>query len=261
VPRERFLTETEYAKLEAAIAPKRRQRLRFHVLTGANLGESEKVSREHVDFDRRVLTIPGTKTKYRFREIPFSALPELDRLIHDIVDSLPEDQETLFDPWSNMRRDLSLACKLVGIANINTNDLRRTFCSWLAQRGVPMIVAAHLMGHGSTKMVEMVYARIDQSTKNKAMALLGDIAFGDLEAASDLPQNFHKNLPTQDASGASDRSDEDGEVERALRAAALKQRKDLQKATSPPPFDDGLDVPRDRIELPTRGFSVPCSTD
>jgi integrase len=255
VPGDRFLSEAEYVKLEQSLAPKRRLRLRFHVLTGANLGESEKVSREHVDFERRVLTLPGTKTKYRHREIPFSALPELERLLHELVDSLPEEQEQLFEPWGNMRRDLTLACERIGIASVNTNDLRRTFCSWLAQRGVPVIVAAHLMGHGSTKMVETVYARIDHTTKNNAMALLGDISFGEL-GAPQLPQNFHKTLPTQDAQDASDRSRMDEEVEQALRSDAAKRRNALRKAKAPTPSDVGASVPRDRIELPTRGFSV-----
>ena len=37
------------------------------------------------------------------------------------------------------------------------NDLRRTFASWLKQSGQDSLVVARLMGHTSTRMVELVY--------------------------------------------------------------------------------------------------------
>lgn len=55
---------------------------------------------------------------------------------------------------------------------VTPNDLRRTFASWLAQAGVPLFHAAKLMGHGSTKMLERVYARLAPENARSAIAML-----------------------------------------------------------------------------------------
>lgn len=55
---------------------------------------------------------------------------------------------------------------------VTPNDLRRTYASWLAQQGVPLHTAAKLMGHGSTQMLERVYARLAPETLRDAVAKL-----------------------------------------------------------------------------------------
>lgn len=59
---------------------------------------------------------------------------------------------------------------------VSPNDLRRTFASWLAQRGVPLLTASQLMGHSTTKMLETVYARLGPQTMRDAIALLPDVS-------------------------------------------------------------------------------------
>jgi integrase len=61
---------------------------------------------------------------------------------------------------------------------ITPNDLRRTFASWLAQSGVPLFHAAKLMGHGTTKMLERVYARLAPENARSAIALLPESVAG-----------------------------------------------------------------------------------
>ena len=63
--------------------------------------------------------------------------------------------------WPNVRRDLAVACRHAGIPRVSPNDLRRTFASWLKQRGVDSMVVARLLGHSSTAMVERVYGRLN----------------------------------------------------------------------------------------------------
>ena len=45
------------------------------------------------------------------------------------------------------------------IERVSPNDLRRTFASWLKQASVDSFVVAQLLGHSSSRMVEMVYYR------------------------------------------------------------------------------------------------------
>src|SRR5215813_3753697 len=51
--------------------------------------------------------------------------------------------------WHNVRRDLTIACQRAGIRPVSPNDLRRTFASWLKQRGVDsMVVPRRRVGAG-----------------------------------------------------------------------------------------------------------------
>jgi integrase len=51
----------------------------------------------------------------------------------------------LFEPWSNVRRDLNAACKRARIAPCSPNDLRRTFGNWMVEGGVPRNIVAEMM--------------------------------------------------------------------------------------------------------------------
>lgn len=76
----------------------------------------------------------------------------------------------LFPRWGNVRRDLAIACAEVKIACVTPNDLRRTFCTWLAEAGVPELVTASLMGHANSAMIRKVYARIGTAAQVQAIA-------------------------------------------------------------------------------------------
>jgi len=79
----------------------------------------------------------------------------------------------------NVRRDLHAACARAKIPPCSPNDLRRTYASWLKQAVVDSAVVAKLLGHSSTKMVDLVYGRIDDATLARAASLLPG---GDCEA-------------------------------------------------------------------------------
>ncbi|HMJ14785.1 MAG TPA: tyrosine-type recombinase/integrase, partial [Polyangiaceae bacterium] len=78
---------------------------------------------------------------------------------------------------------------------VTPNDLRRTYASWLAQAGVPMLHAMKLMGHGSTQMLERVYAQLAPEHLKEAVALLprevtmvtGTVAPNRLERGTSAP--------------------------------------------------------------------------
>jgi len=150
-PRIRWLPEVEYQKLESELHPSRRKHVRFFVLTGACYGEAERVARTDVDLHSGVLRLPGTKRETCDRRLPFNALPGLEELLQDILGELPQGRKRLFARWSNMRRDLRDACERAGIEPVSPNDLRRTFASWLKNRGLDSAVIARLMGHSSTR--------------------------------------------------------------------------------------------------------------
>jgi hypothetical protein len=60
----------------------------------------------------------------------------------------------------------------MGMRNISPNDLRRTFASWLKQAGVDSMVVAKLLGHTTSRMVELVYGHLNDATTRAAITKL-----------------------------------------------------------------------------------------
>jgi integrase len=175
--------------------------------TGARLKELHGIEADHVSLKRRTLFIAGTKTKKARRTVPITdaVVEAFERRIRRFP------RGPLFPVWGKVQRDLYAAClrierrqnppeKRVTAKRSNTgrvqnpkgnpvpkservrpahafdpvtpNDLRRTYASWLAQAGVPMLHAMKLMGHGSTQMLERVYAHLTSDNLREAVALL-----------------------------------------------------------------------------------------
>jgi hypothetical protein len=58
-----------------------------------------------------------------------------------------------------MRRDILAACKRSGVAPCTTNDFRRTHATMLSEAGVDRDVTRRLLGHTTTKLVDLVYGQ------------------------------------------------------------------------------------------------------
>jgi len=173
-PRGRHLTPIEYGALLTQLTPARQLWVTVAVYTGARLGELQRLEWGHVDFDRGWIHLPGTKTAHAFRTIP------LHEPLRPWLEAWAADAEPgpVVEPWLNYRRDLAAACKRAGIDPVTANDLRRTFASWMKQAGVDSLAVAHLLGHSSTRMVELVYGRLNPSVYQAAVASLPRCATG-----------------------------------------------------------------------------------
>jgi len=175
VPRKRHLSREEVQKLMSALPPNRSLTLLFFVFTGASLGEARRCTRGDVDFENKVLTLPGTKREARNRRIPFGLFSELEDLLHQLEDQMSPGQTALLPKWSNIRRDLAMACEKTGIERVSPNDLRRTFGSWLKNLGLDSALVARLMGHTSVRMVDRVYGHLDDHTLAQGLGRLGEL--------------------------------------------------------------------------------------
>jgi integrase len=163
-PRERWLTVDEYRALHGTFAEGKRRYLAAYVHTGMRL--SELYQCERIGDVLRVTQTKGNAKvgEVRTREVPIAAelLPVLD------AHPLPWPRY----PNAHMNDDLKRACQRVGIERVSANDLRRTFCSWLCNAGVPELAVIRLMGHSSSAMVRRVYAQLAPSTLEDAIARL-----------------------------------------------------------------------------------------
>lgn len=167
-PREVWLTEHQAEQLLERIAPRRRLWVALGLYGGLSLGEIERLRWEHVDLRARHMRIPGTKREGRWRAIPIAP-----RLVAELERSAPaapaKRAGPVADRWRNVRRDLAIACEAARVPRVTPNDLRRTFASWLKNQRVDSAVVARLLGHSSTRMVDLVYGRLSEDTLADAL--------------------------------------------------------------------------------------------
>jgi len=173
VPRSRWLPPEELSALLGKLVPDRAARVAFMVAVGAELGATDRARRE--DIGREFVLVRGTKRASRWRKVPV-VTKEQRSLLAYVQEHAEGTNGLLFRPWStgSIIRDIKGACRRAGIEPCTPNDLRRTFAQWLRQGGVPIELLAPMMGHTTTKMVQMVYAKLNE----KALAARVRAALG-----------------------------------------------------------------------------------
>lgn len=164
VPRKVWLAVEEFEALLCKLNARHKLWVLVAVYTGARFSEVERLDWQDVDFRTGRLRIRGTKGK-----------AEADRFVglHPrLAEALAARRRVrgpVVQPWRNVRRDLPRACVRAGVKRVVPNDLRRTFASWLVQRGETSYVVSQLLGHTSSVMVERVYGRLSDATLQSAI--------------------------------------------------------------------------------------------
>ncbi len=186
-PRETYLTPEQFATLAEHLviprpnskeATKCKERVRrvnrtlYLLLAGlaaARRGEVEKLDWTHVNLAGNVIRVP--KTKARNNEAKFVTVP-IHPVLRPWLEVLRKPEGRIVEKWGSIGRDLPDACTRAGVPRITCNDLRRTFASWGVQAGIPAKVIANLMGHTSTRMVDLVYGRVGANDYELAISKL-----------------------------------------------------------------------------------------
>jgi len=237
-PRTTYLTPDQFHALCLELTPRRanlrpgplaryearRNNRALYVMLAAlaspRRGELEALRWEHVDLARNVIRIPKGKTVGRVVAIHPVLRPWLEAL---------EGSGPIVEPWANIGRDLPAACARAGVPRVTLNDLRRTFASWLVQAGISLYVVSRLLGHKSTRMVEMVYGQLDEATLIAAMSAMPGCDAG-------VPH-----------AGARDGTSGTG----GTAGVPLSIVNSLEESAN----SAACEVPKDGVEPPTRGFS------
>ena len=283
-PKDRYLSEQEFALLLAALPAHRRLWVAFAVYTGARASEVEAVCWEHVDLVRGQILILGTKTEKARRRVAIAAA------LRVLLEGVDEERRvgSVVEPWGNVRRDLAEAIDRANrklqkeaveagarppepMRKVSPNDLRRTFASWLKQRGVDSMVVAKLLGHTTSRMVELVYGHLNDATTQAAVAQLPAMAptVAELPPAPEpapitsLDAWRRRGARPAAKSAVAEIGEAPDAGDRGSKWVAEQERPErrerLQRRGRRESFPQVL-VPSPGIEPGTRGFSVRCST-
>jgi integrase len=103
-------------------------------------------------------TTKSKKTKKCMASRPVVA--EIMNVLSKYVYSLDVGQEKLFKRKFNHRIWRKI-CDKAGLADLKFHDLRRTFCSLLAQNGVLTAITQRLLEHSSPNLTNKVYTNVD----------------------------------------------------------------------------------------------------
>ncbi len=126
--------------------------------TGLRRSDIDSLKISDLDFEKGCIATTSRKTKKSMASRPVSAeiMTELSRY----VCSLNTGQEKLFNTKFNHRIWRKI-CKAAGLVDLKFHDLRKTFCSLLAQNGVSTAVTQRLLEHSSPNLTNKVYTNVD----------------------------------------------------------------------------------------------------
>lgn len=210
---ERFLTSEELARLGNALnaaknghlvvdpdakAPEKRKRggqkkiglrsenpravaaIELLLLTGCRLGEVLNLRWSQVDFERRFLLLPDSKTGAKTVYLSETAL----RILRDIGGS----EESLYvfpgkrstEPLRSIRVPWEHICKSARLDNLRLHDLRHSFASVGAASGLSLPMIGALLGHSQPNTTAR-YAHLAASPLHQAVDAIAEKILGAMQ--------------------------------------------------------------------------------
>jgi integrase len=156
----RSLNDIEINKLLKTMKPypSMKNRVLLALATGLRRGDIDSLKISDIDFETNSITTSSRKTKKSMASRPVAA--EIMSELSKYVCGLDVGQENLFRTKFNHRKWRDI-CKKAGLADLKFHDLRRTFCSLLAQNGVSTAVTQRLLEHSSPNLTNKVYTNVD----------------------------------------------------------------------------------------------------
>jgi len=163
-----FLTREEFERLFENLSETYRDLCYFLVMTGARLGEALSLKWENIIWDVGVVYLPDSKAnRERVIVLAGSVLELLKRRREKIKDDrvFPHSER-------EFRRAFKRALEKAGLPRtIRIHDLRHTFASWLAMKGVPLQQIKDLLGH-SQITTTLRYSHLNPEVLRKAVSVL-----------------------------------------------------------------------------------------
>jgi integrase len=148
--------------------PTLRLRVLLAVTTGLRRGDIEAIRIGDIHFDRNTVTTQNRKAGKAMAERPIPE--EIITELSNYVATLPDGQERLFADRFSPKR-WKKTWKAARLPSLRFHDLRKTFASLLAQRGVSTAVTQRLLEHSSPQLTNDVYINVDPALRQAVSQL------------------------------------------------------------------------------------------
>lgn len=142
--------------------PPVRLRVLLAVTTGLRRGDIEAIRIGDIHFDRNTIATRNHKAGKAMAERPVPE--EIMTELSNYVATFPDGRERLFTDrfspkkWERIRKAMRLP-------ELGFHDLRETFASLLAPRGVSTAVTQRLLEHSSPQLTNDVYTNVDPALR------------------------------------------------------------------------------------------------
>lgn len=130
---------------------------RFLNYSGSRLGEVALVTWAKIDWDRKLVHVPGYKSESSDRIIPL--FPDLETLLRQVMERRKKAAKYAVDgkPFLNptdpifrlkeCQKTIDAACKVVGCPRITHHDFRHLFATMCIEAGVDIPTVSRWLGH------------------------------------------------------------------------------------------------------------------
>jgi integrase len=136
----------EQVEREGKIGPHGAAGLRLALFTGARSGEITAIEWKHIDWDRRIIRLPDSKTNeprtIHLSDAAIEVLKTVPRIGRYVIAGAKSDA-----PYKNLSRAWIVARAYVGLGDVRLHDLRHSYASLAAGRGVSLQMIGKLLGH------------------------------------------------------------------------------------------------------------------
>ena len=127
---------------------------------------------DYIRLDNRLIILPVTKNN-TVRVLP------INDTLHRILSEMPEKSGYVFGngkPITDVKHSFTSACKKAAITDFRFHDLRHTYASHLAMRGVHIRALQELLGHKTLIMTQRYSHLAPEQLQNAVKLLDGVIA-------------------------------------------------------------------------------------
>lgn len=164
-PRKSWALPDALAKVVTETPPQWRDYVEIYAGLGVRRMELCGITSADVDLRGNQVHVRGTKTRGADRWVPMS--PRVRSILTRRMKG--KTAGPLFTEWTRCGDDLNAACKRAGVQRLTVSDLRRTFASTAINQGVSASVLKELLGHSTTRQIDLVYGHASEQAKQDAV--------------------------------------------------------------------------------------------
>ena len=189
-PKERHLTRDEARKLVAgASMPHVKLFIHLALATAARKAALFDLTWDRIDFDSGMIDLRNPSLTRRHKGRAFVPMNRTVRAA--LMGAVKGHTSDFVIEWGgeqvgSVRRGLSHAAEVAGIAGVTPHVLRHTAAVWMAEAGRPMEEVPQYLGHSNSRMTEFVYARFSPEHLRKSAAAL---EFDEISEAAERKSN------------------------------------------------------------------------